>query len=136
MKKSTWLDEFKTFIMRGNVLDMAVGVVIGSAFTAIVTSIVDNLLTPLIALPAKLSAEVGAEVPDFASWSIYGFGYGAVINAVVSFLITAFVVFWLVKAVNRLTAKKKEEPAPAPDPGPTTEELLSEIRDLLKEQSK
>lgn len=125
MKK--FFQEFKEFAMRGNVLDMAVGVVVGSAFTAIVTSIVQNLLTPLL----------GLLIPDstFADWAPGGFGIGAVINAIITFLITAFVVFVLVKAVNRLTPKKKEEePKPDPPKGPTTEELLVEIRDLLKQQ--
>ena len=122
MKK--FFAEFKAFAMRGNVLDMAVGVVVGSAFTAIVTSIVQNLLTPLL----------GLLIPDstFAEWAPGGFGIGAVINSIISFLITAFVVFIIVKAVNRLRPKeppKKEEPK-----GPSTEELLTEIRDLLKEQ--
>ena len=128
MKK--FFQEFKEFAMRGNVLDMAVGVVVGSAFTAIVTSIVQNLLTPLL----------GLLIPDstFAEWAPGGFGIGAVINSIISFLITAFVVFVLVKAVNRLTAKKKKEEDPKPEPpkGPTTEELLVEIRDLLKEVAK
>ena len=120
------MDEFKTFIMRGNVLDMAVGVVVGSAFTAIVTSIEENLLTPIIGLLLPNST--------FAEWAPGGFGIGAVINAIITFLITAFVVFWIVKVVNKLS-KKKEEEAPAPAPaGPTTEELLIEIRDLLKEK--
>ena len=125
--------------MRGNVLDMAVGVVVGSAFTAIVTSIVQNLLTPLL----------GLLIPDstFAEWAPGGFGIGAVINSIISFIITAFVVFLLVKGVNKLThLKKQEEQAQEPgslellapedeEPaGPTTEELLTEIRDLLKEQ--
>lgn len=87
-----------------------------------------NLLTPLL----------GLLIPDstFAEWAPGGFGIGAVINSIISFLITAFVVFVLVKAVNRLTAKKKkeEEPKPEPPKGPTTEELLVEIRDLLKQQ--
>ena len=127
IKKPSWVDEFKTFIMRGNVLDMAVGVVVGSAFTAIVTSIVENLLTPIIGLLLPNST--------FAEWAPGGFGIGAVINAIITFLITAFVVFWIVKVVNKLS-KKKEEEAPAPEPpaGPTTEELLIEIRDLLKEK--
>ena len=127
IKKPGWVDEFKTFIMRGNVLDMAVGVVVGSAFTAIVTSIVENLLTPIIGLLLPNST--------FAEWAPGGFGIGAVINAIITFLITAFVVFWIVKVVNKLS-KKKEEEAPAPEApaGPTTEELLIEIRDLLKEK--
>ena len=126
MKK--FFREFKEFAMRGNVLDMAVGVVVGSAFTAIVTSIVENLLTPLL----------GLLIPDstFAEWAPGGFGIGAVINAIISFIITAFVVFLLVKGVNKLTHLKKQEEAPAPEEpkGPSTEELLTEIRDLLKEQ--
>ena len=99
MKKAGWISEFKTFMMRGNVLDMAVGVVIGSAFTAIVTSVVENLLTPVIALILGKT--------DFSSIVVGPFGIGAVINAIVTFLITAFVVFWIVKAVNRLTPKKE-----------------------------
>lgn len=125
MKKTSWLSEFKTFIMRGNVLDMAVGVVIGAAFTAIVTSIVENVLTPIIALILGKA--------DFASLTVGPFGIGAVINAIVTFLITAFVVFWIVKVVNRVSRKKEEEAPPAPA-GPTTEELLAEIRDLLKDK--
>ena len=124
MKKAGWISEFKTFMMRGNVLDMAVGVVIGSAFTAIVTSVVENLLTPVIALIMGKT--------DFSSIVVGPFGIGAVINAVVTFLITAFVVFWIVKAVNRLAPKKEEQPEEPK--GPTTEELLTEIRDLLKEK--
>lgn len=127
MKKPSWIDEFKKFIMRGNVLDMAVGVVVGSAFTAIVTSIVENLLTPIIGLLLPNST--------FAEWAPGGFGIGAVINAIITFLITAFVVFWIVKAVNKLTPKEEEKPAAPPAPaGPTQEELLAEIRDLLKAQ--
>ena len=126
MKK--FFQEFKEFAMRGNVLDMAVGVVVGSAFTAIVTSIVQNLLTPLL----------GLLIPDstFAEWPPGGFGIGAVINSIITFLITAFVVFLLVKGVNKLThLKKQEEPQEPEEPkAPTTEELLTEIRDLLKEQ--
>ena len=130
MKK--FFQEFKEFAMRGNVLDMAVGVVVGSAFTAIVTSIVQNLLTPLL----------GLLIPDstFAEWAPGGFGIGAVINSIISFIITAFVVFLLVKGVNKLTHLKKQEEAQTQEPeepaGPTTEELLTEIRDLLKEQNK
>lgn len=127
MKKITWVGEFKTFIMRGNVLDMAVGVVVGSAFTAIVTSIVENLLTPIIALIMGNA--------DFSAIKAGPFGIGAVINAIITFLITAFVVFWIVRVVNRLTRKKEEKdetPAPEEPKGPTQEELLVEIRDLLK----
>lgn len=126
MKK--FLEEFKAFAMRGNVLDMAVGVVVGSAFTAIVTSIVENLLTPLL----------GLLIPDssFAEWAPGGFGIGAVINAIITFIITAFVVFLIVKGMNTMqNLKKKEEEVPAEPEAPaapTSEELLTEIRDLLK----
>jgi len=130
MKKPSWISEFKTFIMRGNVLDMAVGVVVGSAFTAIVTSVVENLLTPIIGLLIPSST--------FAEWAPGGFGVGAVINAIITFLITAFVVFWIVRTVNKISerSKKKEEEKPAAPPEPSAEEkLLTEIRDLLREQA-
>jgi large conductance mechanosensitive channel len=120
------LNEFKAFIARGNVLDLAVGVVIGAAFTAIVTSLVDDLINPLIGL-------IGGGV-DFSGLS-FGMGdaqfmYGNFINAIIKFLIVAWVVFLLVKAVNRMMPKKEE--APAAPKGPTAEELLAEIRDSLK----
>jgi large conductance mechanosensitive channel len=122
--------EFKTFIMRGNVLDLAVGIIIGAAFTAIVTSIVDDLVNPLIGLL------IGGV--DFSSIS-FGLGeaqfmVGNFINALIKFLIIAWVVFLIVKAVNKLTsmAIKKEEPKPEAPKGPTAEELLIEIRDALK----
>lgn len=116
----SFIKEFKTFILRGNVLDLAVGVVIGGAFTAIVTSVVENLISPLI----------GLLLPDgsLAEWAPGGFGVGAVINAIITFLITAFVVFCIVKAVNKMMPKKEEAPA-----GPSDEvKLLTEIRDELK----
>ncbi len=122
--------EFKTFIMRGNVLDLAVGIIIGAAFTAIVTSVVDDLVNPLIGLL------IGGV--DFSSIS-FGLGdaqfmVGNFINALIKFLIIAWVVFLIVKGVNKLTsmAVKKEEPKPEEPKGPTAEELLAEIRDALK----
>jgi large conductance mechanosensitive channel len=120
------LKEFKTFIAKGNVMDMAVGIILGAAFTAIVTSMVDDLINPLIGI------FVGGV--DFSALS-FGLGdaqfmYGNFINAVIKFLIVAWVVFLLVKGVNSM--KKKEEAAPAAPKGPTAEELLAEIRDALK----
>lgn len=119
------LKEFRDFIMRGNVLDMAVGVIIGGAFTALITSLTNNLLNPLIGLflrstsLAKLSVTVaGAK-----------FTYGAFINDILNFLVIAFIVFLLVRTANKILPKKK--PAPA---GPTQEELLAEIRDLLAKE--
>ena len=121
--------EFKEFIERGNVLDLAVGVVIGSAFTAIVTSIVENLLTPII----------GLFMPDttFAEWAPGGFGIGAVINAIISFLITAFVVFLIVRFVNKFTKKKEvKEEKPAEPVKSNEEKLLEEILSELKKANK
>ena len=121
--------EFKEFIERGNVLDLAVGVVIGSAFTAIVTSIVENLLTPII----------GLFMPDttFAEWAPGGFGIGAVINAIISFLITAFVVFLIVRFVNKITKKKEvKEEKPAEPVKSNEEKLLEEILSELKKANK
>jgi large conductance mechanosensitive channel len=127
------IKEFRDFIARGNVLDMAVGIIIGAAFTAIVASLVDDIVNPLIGL------FVGGV--DFGGLS-FGLGdaqfmYGNFINAVIKFLIIAWVVFLIVKGVNRLkeAAIRKEEvaaAATAAPAGPTQEELLSEIRDLLK----
>jgi large conductance mechanosensitive channel len=120
------INEFKAFIMRGNVLDLAVAVVIGAAFTAIVTALVDNLITPLIGLimGGVDFSSIGFSIGDAR------FGIGNMINAVINFLIVAFVVFVLVKAVNRVMPKK--EAAPEAPKGPTAEELLAEIRDTLK----
>ena len=122
------LNEFKTFIARGNVLDLAVGVVIGAAFTAIVTSLVDDLINPLIGLI------IGGI--DFSALSV-GLGeaqfmYGNFINAVIKFLIVAWVVFLLVKAVNRMMPKKEE--APAAPAGPSDNDLLKDILIELKKK--
>lgn len=119
-------NEFKAFIARGNVLDLAVGVVIGAAFTAIVTSLVDDLINPLIGLI------VGGV--DFSGLS-FGLGdaqfmYGNFITAIIKFLIVAWVVFLIVKGVNRMMPKKVEEPAPPA--GPSDNDLLKEIVAELK----
>jgi len=120
------LKEFKDFIAKGNVMDMAVGIIIGAAFTAIVGSLVDDLINPLIGIFmggvdfSGLSASVGEAT----------FTYGNFIMAIINFLIIAFVVFMLVKAVN--SAKKVEEEAPAEPAGPTQEELLADILAALK----
>lgn len=134
MKKIKLVEEFKTFIARGNVLDMAVGVVIGSAFTAIVNSLVADLLTPFIGLILK-----AAGVDDsFKEWAPGGFGVGSFINSIISFFLIALSVFFLIKIVNsaqRLNRKKEEEAEAevvAEEPAaPTDVELLTEIRDLL-----
>jgi large conductance mechanosensitive channel len=115
--------EFKAFILRGNVVDLAVAVVIGAAFAAIISSLVSDIITPLLLQPA-LNA---AGVDDIANLSWRSVKYGLFISAVIKFILIAFVLFLIVKGVNSL--KKKEEAAPA---GPTAEELLIQIRDLLK----
>ena len=123
-----FIKEFKEFATRGNVMDMAVGVIIGGAFGKIVSSLVDDVIMPLVGTLvgnnfADLSVEInGATVK-----------YGTFIQNIVDFLIIALCIFMMIKAVNKLTKKKAEEPAP--DPEPTNEEkLLGEIRDLLKKK--
>ncbi len=140
------LNEFKDFIAKGNVMDMAVGIIIGAAFTAIVTSLVGDLINPLIGLVsggvdftnnyAVLSGDVPAGASLEAARETGGsiFAYGAFIMAIINFLIIAFVVFMLVKNVNKIkdAAAKEEEAAVEEPKGPTAEELLAEIRDALK----
>jgi large conductance mechanosensitive channel protein len=122
-----FLNEFKDFAMKGNVLDLAVGVVMGSAFGTIVTSLVEKIIMPLVGIIvggvniADLSVKVGNAT----------LGYGAFLQAIINFLIIAFSIFLFVKAINTATSKFKkaeEEAAPAVDP---QIELLTEIRDLL-----
>lgn len=127
-KTSGFLAEFKTFIARGNVMDMAVGVIIGGAFSNITTSLINDIVMPLLGILTgsisftELSVQIGPAVIT----------YGNFIQAVLNFLVMAFVVFCLVKAINSFH-KKKEEAPPPPPPGPSAEEqLLTEIRDLLK----
>ena len=115
--------EFKAFILKGNVLDLAVAVVIGAAFGAIISSLVGDIITPLLLKPALEAAGVD----DIADLSWKGVKYGNFIAAILKFLLIAFVLFLIVKGVNSL--RKKEEIGPA---GPTQEELLTQIRDLLK----
>jgi large conductance mechanosensitive channel len=125
------LEEFKRFLLRGNVIDLAVAVVMGAAFGAVVTAIVEGLITPLIA------AIIGQ--PDFSAIAFTinnsTFSIGRVINALVSFLAIATVIFFVVvKPMNALTARLIRQEAPPPAP-PTREEiLLAEIRDLLRER--
>ncbi|MFD1429987.1 MULTISPECIES: large-conductance mechanosensitive channel protein MscL [Lacticaseibacillus] len=119
------LNEFKAFITRGNVLDMAVGVIIGGAFTALVGSLTKNLINPILSMFTSASNLANL------SFTVLGakFTYGAFINDIINFLIIAFIVFLIVKAANRVMPKKEAAPA-----GPTQEELLAEIRDLLAKQ--
>lgn len=128
MKKT--LQEFKEFISRGNVMDMAVGVIIGSAFTAIVNSLVKNLTNPLIGI---FLGKIDLSNLVFSFGDAH-FRYGAFLNSVINFLIIAFVVFLLVKFVNKLMPSHDEAPA---DPEPSAEEkYLAEIVELLKDKQK
>lgn len=135
------IKEFKEFIMRGSVLDLAVGVVIGSAFTAIVTKVVEGLITPLVGLIVSLFTD-GNDLNDTlnildVTFRRNTFKFGDVISAIITFLITAFVLFLVVKAANHaknLTARKEDEPEEEA-PADTTESLLKDIRDLLETQA-
>ncbi|MDO5074328.1 MAG: large-conductance mechanosensitive channel protein MscL [Bacteroidales bacterium] len=131
----SFISEFKAFAVKGNAVDMAVGVIIGAAFGKIVSSIVDDLIMPPIGWIIggvdfkDLKVELPALIEGQTAVSI---NYGNFVQTVIDFLIIAFCVFMLVRGINSL--KKKEAPAetPAPPAGPTQEELLAEIRDLLK----
>ena len=147
MKK--FFEEFKAFAMRGNVIDLAVGVMIGGAFGKITTSIVNDIIMPLISMITggvnfsdwkwvlkEAVTEVGADGALVETAAEVSVKFGNTIAIILDFIIIAFAVFCMVKALNGLH-KKKEEPAPEPapesePPAPTTEELLAEIRDLLK----
>ena len=146
MKK--FMEEFKAFAMRGNVIDMAVGVVIGGAFGKISTSIVNDIIMPVVSM---LTGGI-----DFQSWKFVlkqavlnadgteaaaevAIKFGSTIAVIVDFIIVAFAIFCMIKFLNNLHKKEEavEEPAPEPEvepapPAPTSEELLAEIRDLLK----
>lgn len=141
MKK--FIGEFKEFISRGHVIDMAIGVVVGGAFKAIVDSLVNDIIMPVVGkllggldfsshaiVLSKTVGEDGLEVIENAIW------YGKFINNIISFIIIAFCLFVVVKIINNFRKKKEAEPeAPAPIPEPSAEEkLLAEIRDLLKDK--
>jgi len=133
-KIKSFFNEFKTFALKGNMLDMAVGMIVGGAFTALVTSIVSHIATPLIGILIGV---------DFSEWTItlprlYGnadpgtLAIGTFLNSIISFIIVAFVVFLFVKALNSF--RKKEDEKPPPPKQSPEELLLIEIRDLLKEK--
>jgi len=134
-----FLEEFKAFALKGNVMDMAIGVIIGAAFGAIVTALTDSFINPLIAVitGGAKKDENGVMQVVGGTFTIRGveFSYGAFISAVINLLIIALILFCLIKAVNKAMAigKKKEEEKPAEPP--KEEVLLTEIRDLLKAQN-
>ena len=122
------LKELKAFLLRGNVVDLAVAVIIGAAFGAIVTSFVNDIITPLILNPALKAANV--ERIAELSWN--GVGYGSFLSAVINFLVIGTVLFFVVKAAEKAqNLGKKEEAVEEEVAAPTQEELLAEIRDLL-----
>jgi large conductance mechanosensitive channel len=137
------LKEFKEFAMRGNVMDMAVGIIIGAAFGKIITSLVNDVIMPPIGLLMGnvdfsnlfLNLTLGADYSSVAAAEAAGapiIKYGIFINTVLDFTIVAFAIFLLIRALNKL--KKKQEAAPVAPPGPSAQEkLLAEIRDLLKQ---
>ena len=137
-----FISEFKEFAMKGNVMDMAVGVIIGGAFGKIVTSLVNDVLMPVISLATggidftDLFVNLGeGNYTTLAAAKEAGaavFAYGQFIQNIIDFIIIAFCIFLMIKGMNKL--KKKEEPAPEAPKGPSQEELLAEIRDLLKQK--
>ena len=146
-KKPSWWDEFKTFAIKGNAMALAVGTIIGAAFSTITKSLTEDVIMPIVSifiggvdfsemkivLP-RLFGE--AKLDEAGNEILNTLNYGNFISAIINFLILALVVFWLVKGLNRLAdmGRKKEEEAPAAPPEPSAEEkLLTEIRDLLKE---
>ncbi|AZQ69009.1 large conductance mechanosensitive channel protein MscL [Silicimonas algicola] len=138
------INEFKDFIAKGNVMDMAVGIIIGAAFTAIVTSLVDDLINPIIGLftggvdfSNLFWVMGGGEYASLAQARDAGatvFAYGSFFTAVINFLIIAWVVFMLVKMVNRVKASavRPDDVAPEVDTGPSEKDLLIDIRDALR----
>ena len=145
MKK--FFSEFREFAMRGNVLDMAIGVILGGAFGKITTSLVDNIIMPLIGLltggidltkwdivlkPAVTEMVDGVMTETAPAVML---GIGTLLSVIINFIIIAFVIFLLIKGMNRLHRKKEDEPAVEQPAAPTSEELLTEIRDLLKERN-
>lgn len=140
------LKEFKEFAMRGNVVDMAVGVIIGAAFGKIVTSLVNDVIMPFIGVITGgvnfteykyvlKDAVVDGQTQEVITPEV-AITWGNFIQTIVDFLIVAFCIFLVIKLMNKMMRKKKEEPAPAAPAGPTQEELLAEIRDLLKNRDK
>lgn len=133
------IGEFKEFISRGNVLDMAVGVIVGGAFTAIVNSLVDDIIMPIISLitggidlsSLSFTIRLPDELVDVAPATIK---YGMFIQNVINFFLIAIVIFLLVKGINSFRKKKEEEPAPAPEPSDEVK-LLTEIRDYMAQGS-
>src|SRR5439155_4978166 len=140
VRRPAWIDEFRAFIMRGNVVDLAVGIIIGVAFTAVVNSLVKDLFTPILGLIVggivftnifvTLKGPSEATLADAQKAGAVTLNIGVFLNAEIQCLIVSFAVFWLIKALTRLRVRQ-EPAAAAPPPPPRSEVLLEEIRDLL-----
>ena len=139
-----FVKEFKEFAMKGNVMDMAVGVIIGGAFGKIVSSLVDDVIMPVLSLATggvdftnkyvtfgQIPEGVANNYAALKEAGVSMFAYGAFIQNIIDFLIIAFCIFLMIKGMNKLMTKKAEEPEPEPEPS-AEEKLLTEIRDLLK----
>jgi large conductance mechanosensitive channel len=123
------MKEFKDFAMKGNVVDLAIGVVIGGAFGKIVSSLIDDVITPLLLKPALEAAHVS----NLAELTVFGsVKYGSFLSAIINFIIVAFVLFMIIKGINAAKKKQEATATPAAPAGPSQEQLLTEIRDLLK----
>ena len=137
LRRPGWIGDFQAFIMRGNVVDLAVGIIIGAAFTGIVQSLVRDVFNPVIGLltgGVALSGRLGPSAPSIAAAKAAGavtVNYGLFVNAVIQFLIVAFVVFWLVRSLQRFMRKQEDAPTVLPN----SEVLLAEIRDLLRDHA-
>jgi large conductance mechanosensitive channel len=141
------LKEFKEFAMRGNVMDMAVGIIIGAAFGKIITSLVNDVIMPPIGLLMGnvdfsnlfVNLQMGSDYATIAAAEEAGapiIKYGIFINTVLDFVIVAFAIFLVIRGINRLRRKQEAAPPPAPPPPSAEEKLLAEIRDLLKAQGR
>lgn len=137
--KPSWVDEFRAFVMRGNVVDLAVGIIIGAAFTGVVNSLVKDVFNPLLGLAIggidfsnvfwALNGQHYANLSDAQHAGAPTLNLGLFINAIINFLIVAFAIFWVVKALTRIHLREDVKA------GPKAETILLEIRDILKEQS-
>jgi large conductance mechanosensitive channel len=140
VRRPAWIEEFRAFIMRGNVVDLAVGIIIGVAFTAVVNSLVKDIFTPIIGLIVggidftnifvTLKGQSEPTLADAQKAGAVTLNIGVFLNAVIQFLIVSFAVFWMIKVLTRLHVRQEAAPAPPPPP-PRSEVLLEEIRDLL-----
>jgi large conductance mechanosensitive channel len=137
MHRPAWLDEFRAFIMRGNVVDLAVGIVIGAAFTSVVNSLVKDIFTPIIGLAVggidftnifvTLTGQSSPTLADAQKAGAVTLNIGLFLNAVIQFLIVSFAIFWLIKVLTRLHVHREAQPGPPP----RSEVLLTDIRDIL-----